>query len=406
MMASGGHGPGLIDKDRPTAEWIASLRKRFPCEAEIDRVLTRKLERRAGPGYSPLSLDTLVQATQALLRSKLSSAFEIFDARWLSGGASKLQMAFTLDWTPPGAARTRTPMVLRMEPSESIVETSRLREFQIIKAFEGVVPIPPTYWVDADGAFLPYPAIIYGFAEGVTKPSSVSSGVSGVGTYFPPELRPVLGAQWVEHLARIHRFDWRKADLSAFDRVEPGTRAIELQLNWYERLWEEDANEDVPLMRLAMAWLRRHMPAVDQVSVIHGDYRTGNFLYTEHDQRITAWLDWELAHLGDRHEDLAWACSITFGFLAEDKKTFLVGGFFPKDEFLAAYEKASGLKVDARAMQFYEVFNTYKAIAIVLATGYRVAHNGKTHQDILVAWLSGVSYVLLNELRQQMEQVS
>ena len=397
--------PKPIDKDRPSPEWIAALRERFPCETEVDRVLTRKLQRRAGPPYQPLSLETLTEGTEKLLRARLSGDFRMADARWLSGGASKLQMAFTLHWDAPGEGPSVTPMVLRMEPSESIVETSRLREFQIIKAFEGVVPVPKTYWADPQGEFLPYPAIVYGFAEGVAKPSTGSSGVTGVGTYIPPEIRPILGAQWVEHLAAIHRFDWRKADLSAFDAIEPGTRAIELQLNWYERLWEEDGNEDVPLMRLAMAWMRRNPPPVDRVSVIHGDYRTGNFLYTEHDNRISAWLDWELAHLGDRHEDLAWACSITFGFLAEDRKTFLVGGFFPKEEFLAAYEKASGLKVDAKAMTFYEVFNTYKAIIVVLATGYRVARNGKTHQDILVAWLSGVGYLLLNELRQQMNKV-
>lgn len=405
MITTSEDRPRLIDKNRPSPAWIAALREHYPCETEIDRVLTRKLQRRAGPSYQPLSLETLTQATEKLLHAKLDDDFRIADARWLSGGASKLQMAFTLHWNAPGKGPSATPMVLRMEPSESIVETSRLREFQIIKAFEGIVPVPPTYWVDPNGEFLPYPAIVYGFAEGVAKPSTGTSGVTGVGTYIPPEIRPILGAQWVEHLARIHCFDWRKADLSAFDAVEPGTRAIELQLNWWGRLWEEDANEDVPLMRLAMAWMRRHMPAVEHVSILHGDYRTGNFLYTEHDNRISAWLDWELAHLGDRHEDLAWACSTPFGFLAEDKKTFLVGGFFSRKEFLAAYEKASGLKVDASAMTFYEVFNSYKAVVITLATGYRVARNGKTHQDILVAWLCGVSYLLLNELRLQLEKV-
>ena len=42
-----------VDKNRPSPEWIAELRRRFPCETEIDRVLTRKLERRAGPPYAP-----------------------------------------------------------------------------------------------------------------------------------------------------------------------------------------------------------------------------------------------------------------------------------------------------------------------------------------------------------------
>lgn len=395
-----------IDKNRPTHEWIEQLRKRFPCEKEIDRVLTRKLQRRAGPPYTPVTLETLVKGTEALIGSEVKDGFEITEASWLSGGASKLQMAFKLNWNQPGVGRTSTPMVLRMEPSESIVETSRLREYQIIKAMEGVVPVPPAYWVDPDGTFLPYPAIVYGFATGVTKPSTASSGVTGVGTYMPPELRPVLGAQFIDHYALIHNFDWANSPhLSAFDKLSPGTEAIELQLNWYERLWEEDANEDVPLMRLAMSWMRANMPPVDKVSVIHGDYRTGNFLYTEHDNKISSWLDWELAHLGDRHEDIAWTTSLTFGCMAEDAKTFLVGGFMPKEEFYAAYEKASGLAIDRKKLKFYEIFNTYKSANICLGTGNRVARGGKTHQDILVAWLSGISYMVMNELRTQLEEV-
>ena len=60
-----------MDKNRPTAEWIASLRQRFPCESTVDRVLTRKLQRRAGPAYQQISLETLVKGVQELLEAEL-----------------------------------------------------------------------------------------------------------------------------------------------------------------------------------------------------------------------------------------------------------------------------------------------------------------------------------------------
>lgn len=396
-----------IDKVRPTLEWIEQLRRRFPCEREIDRILTRKLQRRSSPPYSPVRLETLVKGTAALIRSEIKDDFEIADARWLSGGASKLQMAFTLKWHPPGARPTATPMVLRMEPSESIVETSRLREFQIIRAMDGVVPVPPTYWVDAEGEFLPYPAIVYGFAPGVTKPVTGTSNVSGLGTNLGPELRPILGPQFVDHIARIHNFDCsRSPHLTAFDKPAAGTtEAIEWQLNWWERVWEEDANEDIPLMRLAIAWLRNNMPPVDKVSVVHGDYRTGNFLYTEHDYKISAWLDWELAHLGDRHEDLAWIVNLIFGHLAEDGKTFLVSGLMTEAEFFEAYENKSGLCIDPKILTYYKIKNAYQLAALAIGTTYRVSRGGKTHQDILVAWIIGTGYPALNDLRLLLEDV-
>src|SRR3546814_17144355 len=81
-----------------------------------------------------------------------------------------------------GAVRTES-MVLRMEPPEAIVETSRLREFEILGVAGDVVPVPPCYWVDAEGAYLPHPALIYGFAAGTTKPAArPSTQVTGIGT--------------------------------------------------------------------------------------------------------------------------------------------------------------------------------------------------------------------------------
>jgi aminoglycoside phosphotransferase (APT) family kinase protein len=393
-----------IDKNAPSPEWIAALRKRFPTEREIDRLLTRKMQRRAGAGYSPLPLTALVQGVQSLVRSHYDGAFEVTDARWLSGGASKLQMAFTLTWDRPGVGRERTPMVLRMEPAESLVETSRLREFQLIKAFDGIVPVPPVFWCDADGSHLPYPALIYGFAPGVTKPANSTSGVSGLGTRLPVELRAQLAPQFVEHLAKIHTRDFREAGLTAFDVPEPGTQSAEWGLNWWERAWEEDTGEEEPMMNMAAGWLRRNLPRLNRPTIVHADYRVGNFLFTEADGRISAWLDWELGRIADRHQDLAWTTSRAFGHYREDGKAFLVCGLMPENAFFEAYDKASGLNVDRKTVHWYKVYNDYVMGVITLATGYRIARNGKTHQDVLVTWLMGIGYLLLDEMRSLIEE--
>lgn len=395
-----------IDKNHPSAAWISHLRQKFPCETTVDRVLTRKLQRRAGPPYKQMPLETLVAGVHALLTAELGAPFEIDNPRWLIGGASKIHMAFELTWELLGVGKTTRSMVLRMEPAESTAETSRLREFQIIKAFEGIVPTPDVYWVDDEGKYFPYPALICGFIQGVTKPTDLPPDLSaGLGTNFGPVLRPILGAQFIDCLAKIHTRDWRQADLSTLDVPALGTQAVEWQLNWWERIWEEDANEDIPLMRLTMAWLREHMPPVDHISIVHGDYRTGNFLYTEHDNQISAILDWELGHLGDRHEDIAYAALPPFGHFAADGKTFLIGGFMSKSEYYAAYEKASGLPVIPAVIDYYEIFSLYKLVAITLATMHRIAVCGKTHQDIMVAWLIGVSYPLLDLLRTRMDEL-
>lgn len=394
-----------IDKSRPTETWIASLRERFPTEREIDRVLTRKLQRRAGPGYAPLPLERLVEGVSSLLDAELNTPFELRNARWLSGGASKLQMAFELEWNDPQAGLSHAEMVLRMEPSESIVETSRRREFQLIRAMEGVVPVPPVYWCDADGEHLPYPALIYGFAPGVTKPSTAASGVSGLGTHLPAELRAKLAPQFIDHLAKIHTADVSGKRLDAFDVPSLGTtQCAEWGIHWWARVWEEDADEEVPLMRLAECWLREHAPRLDRAVIVHSDYRLGNFLYTEHDCRISAWLDWEMGRIGDRHQDLAWTTSRAFGALAEDGKTFLTSGLLPEAQFFAAYEQATGLAVNPKTVHWYKVYNAWMMATLSLATGYRAARGGKTHQDVLVTWLIGIGPMLLDEMRTLIEE--
>ena len=54
-------------RQTPTSSFIADIRRRFPVEREIDRVLTRKMERRSGPGYQPIPLDKLVAGTTELI---------------------------------------------------------------------------------------------------------------------------------------------------------------------------------------------------------------------------------------------------------------------------------------------------------------------------------------------------
>ena len=77
------------------------------------------------------------------------------------------------------------------------------------------------------------------------------------------------------------------------------------------------------MFELALAWLDRKKPApTAQPVLVHGDYRTGNYLADE--TGVTAILDWEGAHLGDPIEDLGWLCVKSWRFGAVDRPA---GGF-------------------------------------------------------------------------------
>jgi aminoglycoside phosphotransferase (APT) family kinase protein len=370
-------------------------------------MLTRKLQRRGLPPYSVVDLDKMSAYLTALLEANVDGPFEISGQRWLAGGASKIQMGFTLAWERPGAGRTTTELVVRMEPAESINATSRRREAQVLTAMRGVVPVPEVHWVDTDGEWFPEPALVYEFARGVTRPRRTATGaVSGIGTVFGPELRDLLAPQFVEHLARIHTFDHEKAELDAFDHPRVGTTESALwQLNRARRVWEEDRTQDLPLVEVAANWLEANLPELDTVSVIHGDYRSGNFLYDEDDAQIVAWLDWERGYLGDRHRDLAWTTARSFGSLAEDGRTFLASGLLTVEQFLHDYEERSGLEVDPERLRYYRIFNSYQLVVAAIGSAQRVALLGKSHQDVMLASVQGVGYVMAEQLRAALEEI-
>lgn len=382
-------------RQEPTPAFIEALRARFPTEREIDRVLTRKMRQRAGAPHVPVTLDQIVGCIENLLEAKLDGPFAVRDPRWMTGGSSKLQIAFDLE-----REGEITPLVLRMSPAESIVESSRRREFEMIRALADVIPVPVCHWEDEDAVIFPYPALIFGRVAGVAKPSSDSSQqVTGLGINYGPRLRPAVTDAFMSGLAKFHTANVARMDLPSFELPRIGTNeGILKQVAMWRRIWAEDRGEDEPLFALTANWLEDNAPALDHASIIHGDCRSGNFLIDEVDGRITAWLDWELTVIGDRHQDLTWATSLAYAHIAEDGKTLLVNGMLPLDEFYAAYEKATGLSVDPARIRYFRVYNAWVAAIVCIATGYRAAKGGKSHQDIVLTWLNGIGGMLMAQL--------
>lgn len=392
----------------PSDAFILAVRKKYHVEPEVDHVLTRKMTLRHKPGYTAISLDTVRTGLEALIRSEVGSHFVLDNLRWLPGGFSKIQAAFDLesDGETHKAPEKRT-MVLRMEPAEAIVQTSRRREFEILNLVSAVVPVAPVYWLDQDGKYLPYPALVYGFAPGVSMPSGGAQEIKGGRTVFGPGLRAALANQFVAHLAAIHTIPAvRLESLRYFQPAKAGSNeSVIRQVNWWRRVWEEDSPEDVPLVNLAAQWLVENAPPLDRPCVVHGDFRVGNFLFTESNAQITAWLDWELSVIGDRHQDLTWAALPLMRRLAEDDRTELAGGLIPIEEFYRRYEEASGLVVDPKRLLYFRVFNDFQVVVHMLATAWRVASLGKSDKDAAVAWISMIGNVALASLRDNLEKV-
>ncbi|WP_067899525.1 phosphotransferase family protein [Nocardia vaccinii] len=387
-------------RDAPTAEFIEAVRRAHPTELEVDAMLTRKMNRRGNPPYCRPQLDDLAKLLEPFLAHELASSdFAIKDLHWFTGGVSKIQIGFTLDQPGSGGTCRSDQLVLRMDPSEGSNATSRAREYELLTLMNGVVPVPQPYFLDADGDWFPEPALIYSFVEGVTKPRDTGTGrISGLGTEFGPRHREVLAPQYLDHLARIHNTDVSSHSFEYLQVPRTGTsESAEWLVNHALRCWEEDRGEDSPLMEIAANWLVNNLPQLDVATVVHGDFRSGNFLFDEHTGLIRAWLDWERGVIGDRHRDLAWITLPTMGHYDADGRYF-VCGLIPLEEFFTRYTEVSGLEVDPDRLRFYRILNCFTIIVSAMASAYRIVRLGKSHQDILLARVAALVPVISRQL--------
>ena len=114
-----------------------------------------------------------------------------------------------------------------------------------------------------------------------------------------------------------------------------------------------EAGGDRPIIALGLKWMEDNCPDPVEPVLIHGDYRMGNLL--AEDSRLTGVLDWELAHFGDRHEDLAFGCMAVWRFHRYDRPALGLGSL---EDYFAAYEAEAGVTVDRERFRYWLIHRT------------------------------------------------
>lgn len=374
-----------MDADLVTSsEARTPLPEKEAIEPRLLEILRDKQERRKAGIYRPRNAADIEAGLTKLLgaagiRSKAHSV------RRLGGGASKEQFVFDLDGDrAPEFARC----VLRMDPREGIIETCRRRECQVLRAVADRVPVPPVLCVDGDGKAMGQPLMVTGFVGGVVKPSGGTSGPSGLGATMGGRISEALTPQFIDYLVATHSVDLDTASLEDFARPRPGTTDAALwQVNYWTKVRELEEIDALPILTLAETWLYDHLPLCEEPVLLHGDYRVGNFLFDEESLRITAMLDWELSHIGDFHEDLAYSFEPLFGS-RDANGDLLVGSMFPVSRLLADYQAQTGRRVDPATLQWYHVLTSYKLITMNHASSIIAARDGTNHQSALLGFLA------------------
>lgn len=220
------------------------------------------------------------------------------------------------------------------------------------------VPVPPPLWFD-------------GAPELFGGPYNVVSWVPGTAVVpWSPEGRRYLaeagagpiGELFCRALADIHAVDWRGAALSFLGVPGPGKGFALSRVDELDAYLRRVRAEPEPILVDGIGWLRANVPAAARLSLLHGDYRTGNMLFDG--PRISAVIDWEFAAIGDPLYDLGWVCC-----LSNRMGSDLVCMLLPEDVFLARYERYTGLPVDRAALRFWVLYHQVRHAVMWLEAG-------------------------------------
>jgi aminoglycoside phosphotransferase (APT) family kinase protein len=250
--------------------------------------------------------------------------------------------------------------VLRRKPPGKLLPSAHAvdREYRVITALGGTdVPVPRTYALCEDPAVIGTAFYIMQYVHGRLMVDPVLPGVS-------PAERAAMFDDMNRVLARLHLVDWNAVGLADFGR--PGNYFAR-QIHRWTQQYRASETEKIEAMERLMEWLPGHIPADDQTTIVHGDYRSGNMLMHPTEPRVVAVLDWELSTLGHPLADLAYHCmpyrlgpGTLGGFVDEDLPRL---GIPSERDYLATYCRRAGRDA-IPDWEFYVAFSMFRLSAI------------------------------------------
>jgi aminoglycoside phosphotransferase (APT) family kinase protein len=251
-----------------------------------------------------------------------------------------------------------TELILRLGPDYGLFAPySAGPQVMAMQSLEGTaVPLPRAYWSSDDAGILGAPFMFCEKVSGAAVVPWVSAGQPGLEDGY----RQGLAEQFTDILAALHCVPWRQRPIAAMAHGITAENAALQNVEQWEALVRRWAMRPYPLAEWGIRWLKAHTPVAPRVAIVHGDYRTGNFL--EEGGRITSILDWELVHLGDPHEDLGWA-SLPM-YMGGSK---LICRLAEPDWFYQRYGEKAGFEVSMQSVRYYRAFSLLKLAATHMA---------------------------------------
>jgi aminoglycoside phosphotransferase (APT) family kinase protein len=259
-----------------------------------------------------------------------------------------------------------TTWALRRPPLAHVLPTAHdmVREYRVISALAGTpVPVPHAVALCDDVDVLGAPFYLMAFVDGVVldRPA-VLRELDATTARRSCELV-------MDTLVDLHEVAPAAVGLADFGRPE-GFLARQVR-RWHQQ-WQ--ASETRPLAELArtVEQLSATLPEQSAPSIVHGDYRLTNVMFTPDVERIAAVVDWEMATLGDPLTDLG--LLVVYQDLAQQGDT-IMPRMLPERGFLTACQMieryAARSPRDLTRLNWYVGFGYFKLAVVAEGIHHR-----------------------------------
>lgn len=306
-----------------------------------------------------MDLEARRPVLEAWIRARLGGeALRIVEHRPLSGGAIQENWLLVLELAGREGPRRRQLVLRRDSPAVIGSSLSRAEEFRVLEvASRAGVRVPEPIGFCEDPAVLGAPFGLTAYRPGTALGPKVVKDQRLGGDRLA--LARTLGRE----LAKVHQIrpPVPELDFLGVPARDPARAEVARLRAALDRLG---------VARPALEWGLRyadvHAPPCPEVRLLHGDFRTGNYLLDE--DGLSAILDWEFATFGDPMADLGWFTAECWRFGRPDLEA---GGIGPRDAFYGGYEELSDHPVRDQAVRYWELMAHIRWGVIALEQGER-----------------------------------
>lgn len=314
-------------------------------------------------------LDALADALAGYLRAQGLAGREPLQLSVLAGGQSNPTFR-----VQAGAGRD---YVLRKKPAGALLASAHAidREYRVMKALAGSgVPVPRMLAYCEDDSLLGTPFYVMEFLQGRVFMDQALPGMGGAE-------RAAIYREMNRVIAALHAVDYGAAGLGDYGKHG---NYVGRQIARWTRQCRESSLPVNEAMHQLMDWLPEHLPAGDETTLVHGDYRLDNLIFHPSEARVTGVLDWELSTLGDPLADLAYQC---MGWRIPHDLWRGIGGLdlarlgIPQEsDYVAWYAQATGRDA-TQHWEFYIAYNLFRMAAILHGIAQRAADGNAASTD-------------------------